>query len=301
MEWAWLETFLVAAEEENFHRAAARLNLTQPAVSQHVRRLETHLGVALFERRPHAVVLTAAGRRLVLHARRLRTDLEQAVAELGRLRDGLTEALTLAVSPLVAATTLPRWMEAFAPGHPRLEWSVEVMDTPAVGRQVARGDADVGLTREGLSHPDLTVERILADPVVLVAPAGAQDHDGIPEGLDELLLSYPLLTHNHPEYWDGLVRRVRSAHPRLRTMRVSHVHVTLRFVEEGMGVSFLPLSAVRRELLRGTIREVPSTQQLPVAATYLVLRRDPPPLALAFARAVAAHTARTGGAPATPR
>ncbi len=298
MDWDWLETFQVAAEEENFHRAAQRLNLTQPAVSQHVRRLEAHLGVELFDRRARRVALTPAGRRFLRHALRLRQELERATAELRRLRDGLVEALGLAVSPLVATTTLPRWMEAFAREHPRLEWSVEVADAPAVAARLLHGEADVGLVREALAHPELAVRRVLEDPVILVAPADAQDHDGAPAGLGELLESHPLLTHNHPEYWETLLRDLAARHGSIRTMRVSDVHVTLRFVEEGMGISFLPLSAARRELLRGTIREVPTADPLPVAATYVALRRPVAPLADAFARAVADHARRTGALPA---
>lgn len=83
-----------------------------------------------------------------------------------------------------------------------------------------------------------------------------------------------ILTHNHPVYWDELVSQIRRQYEHVRTMIVSQVHITKRFIEEGLGVSFLPKSTVTRELLEGRMQEVRvEGMDLPVAATYLVYNK----------------------------
>ena len=90
-------------------------------------------------------------------------------------------------------------------------------------------------------------------------------------GWVDLIGRHLLLTGNHPIYWDPLLVAVSRRQPHLRTLAVDRVDVTKRLLEEGLGVSFLPLSSVVRELAEGRLVTVPVDMELPTAATYLIL------------------------------
>ncbi len=267
----WLDTFLAAAELEHFGRAAERLGLSQPAVSAHIAKLEAALGVPLFVRTGRAVRLSPAGRRFRPYAAEALARLSAGAQALDMARQGLTAELTLAVSPLVAATTLPLWVRSFAGEEQHVAFTVRVEESRAIPDLVAEGMVDLGLSREPTELRRLVSRPLLWEPVVLTAPSDAYDLDGPPLSLGELVTRYPLLTHNHPGYWDAVAAAVRRLWPAARLLPVSQVAVTLAWIEEGMGMSFLPWSAVRRAILRGTVLEVPVSElTIPEAATYLV-------------------------------
>jgi LysR family transcriptional repressor of citA len=229
--------------------------------------------VTLFERRGRSVQLNAAGRRFLPYAEQLMDISLRGKEDLARWQQGYQHTLTVAVSPLIATTFLPDCVHRFTRQHPDVEFSIQILESRDILSHVLHGNCDFGLSRMRVQHPQVTCDPIASDPVVLVAPADPDDLESPPPDPAELFREYPVLTHNHPEYWDDLLLALRTKY-HLRTMRVSQVHVTLHWVTQRLGVSFLPLSIIRRELLRGTIQEVPIPDvPLPVTHTYLVADR----------------------------
>ncbi|CAB1128838.1 transcriptional regulator CitR (LysR family) [Candidatus Hydrogenisulfobacillus filiaventi] len=285
MDLDWVQTFLVAAQEENFHRAAARLNLAQPTVTQQIRKLEQHLGMSLFERRGRRVVLTQAGRRFLGHARTLLDTFESGLDDLIRWHQGYRQRLGIAVSPLVATTVLPRWIRRFGAQHPQVEFDIQVMESRDILDSVLRQEAAVGLSRQAVRHAHAVCWPLYPDPVMLVAPPGSRE--AYPD-LAALLQHLPVLSDNHPEYWDGILLSLRRRYPMVRSMRVTQVHVTIHWIQEGLGVSFLPASTVRTAIERRQLAvfPVPEDLPLPVAHTYLVHAAAPHVLAARFAELV---------------
>src|SRR4051794_769030 len=102
-----LRSFVAVAEELHFGRAAARLHLSQPPLSVHVKRLEADLGVRLFERTNRRVTLTAAGVELLGRARRLLEDADRAVAEVQRVARGETGLVTVGYTSTATHVVLP--------------------------------------------------------------------------------------------------------------------------------------------------------------------------------------------------
>jgi LysR family transcriptional regulator, hydrogen peroxide-inducible genes activator len=121
MELYQLEYFLEAALQQNFTRAAQKLNLAQAALSEQMRKLETELGTQLFHRGRRETVLTAAGETLRVHAEGLLERAQaarQAVSDLAGLRGG---RLTIGAIPSVSACLLPAAIAAFRKKHPLVE------------------------------------------------------------------------------------------------------------------------------------------------------------------------------------
>jgi DNA-binding transcriptional LysR family regulator len=169
MELRQLAAFVAVADELHFGRAAERLGVVQPAVSQLVRRLERELGVVLFERSSHHVALTGAGAELVPAARRALSARDELVAaapalvrgEQGELRIGTSEGLGSTLNLLVAR---------FADKRPNAGIRLEAIHTPAKLRDVRDGDLDVAFVRAPLETAGLRVVELWREPLVAVLP-----------------------------------------------------------------------------------------------------------------------------------
>lgn len=287
MDLDWLQTFVTAAAEGNLRRTADKLHLAQPTVTQHIQKLEAACGFALFDRVGRQVVLNPAGRRFCAYASDVLSRYSDGLEDLSRLHQGYDVSLTILCSPLIATTYLPRWVQGYRAEHPSVEFVIEIVDSHAILDRLLDGPADLALTRIPSMHAHLTTTALYADPVVMVAPKSRTDTDEIPQSGADLLHREVVFTHCHPGYWDELVVKLRRQIPSLRTLKVSQVHVALHWVAEQMGVSFLPMSTIRRDVLRGTVEEIPFPQlELPVAQTYLLEPKQAAPSAREFARYV---------------
>lgn len=272
MDLRVLRTFQTAARLLNFHRTAEKLYLAQPTVTAHIRQLEEALGQKLFERDGRRLRLTPAGQRFLPRAEAILAVYDESLQDLLRWSQGYRSRLVLVVSPLVARSTLPRAIKHFTAEHPDVEVEVRIGESQEVGTAIAAGDADLGLSRMPPAERDTRAFVLYSDPVLLVMPTDGGDLDSPPPDYAEVLQTYRLLTHNHPLYWDDLLLAIRARGLKVRTMVVTQVDIAKRFIEEGLGVSFLPESTVARELIEGRLMEVPVPDlPLPVSATYVVL------------------------------
>lgn len=272
MNLNWLRTFVAAATYENFREASEKLYLAQPTVTVHIQQLEKSLGSKLFVKSGRRVVLSEAGRQFLPYAKTMVEHYNDSLQHMSGWNQGYYKKLTLAVSPLLAATILPYVLQQFMKQHPSIEVVVEVSESNEIGEMVAEGNADLGLSRMAAIQPHLTSEKMGPDPIVLVVPHDGGDAESSPPlSLYEYCKDTTLLTHSHPGYWDELLLELRAKYEGIRTMVVSQVHITKRFIEEGLGFSFLPRSSVQRELLEGRMLEIDTDEvRLPTVYTFMV-------------------------------
>lgn len=265
-----LRTFTVAARLLNFRRTAEKLYISQPTVTAHIKKLEAALGCELFRRDGRGIRLTAAGRRFLPDAVSILERYDNSVSALARWLEGRSSTLNIAASPLIARSILPRIIRKFTADHPEIELSLDIVESEKVASMVVDGQAQVGLSRIQHSEPGVTVSVLYRDPVLLVAgPDLVKDRPNA--DWRTLLQHNVLLIKNHPGYWDEILMElsIREIYP--KTVVVTDVDITKHFIEEGVGLSFLPESAVRRELSQGRLAAVETPGlELPVAATYLV-------------------------------
>lgn len=150
MELRHLRYFIAAAEEEHFGRAAERLHVTRPAVSQIVADLESELGVVLFERLAHRIKLTAAGRTLLPQLQMLMADLKQAFVVTKRVGEGKTGALNVGYGTLTLLHPLFRAaVKRFHDQYPDVTLSLVELATSEQPKALSEGKIHAGFMHLG--------------------------------------------------------------------------------------------------------------------------------------------------------
>ncbi|MBL0386718.1 LysR family transcriptional regulator [Tumebacillus sp. ITR2] len=272
MDVKLLRTFEMMAKELNFHRTAERLFLAQPTVSVHIRQLEEQVGYPLFERSGRKVRLTAAGERFRLHAQRILQAHDEALSDLARWKAGYDDRLDLLLSPVCAEHLLPPLWKQFATVHPNVEVRIYTTRSPSVGPGIAAGRSHVGIGLLPSQHPDTETSIFTEGEVVLVAPRSI---DPARTDYREVLLDHPLLTENHPEYWEQILHQLHETQAPIRPMPVNQTHITRKLIIEGLGVSFLPRMAIEEDLREGRLVELPTPDlRLPRVSTYIITPRN---------------------------
>jgi DNA-binding transcriptional LysR family regulator len=169
MELKHLRFVIALAEELHFGRAAARLYISQPPLSQHIKRLENELGTKLFVRTKRKVQLTEAGEILVEQGRRILTDVDRAIQSVANVGHG--ESGSLRIGSLNSARhTLPDAIRVFARKYPHVR--IDLLGIPASERIEAlrAGRIDIGFLDLPMEDPYLAVKPLFSDPLVAAFP-----------------------------------------------------------------------------------------------------------------------------------
>jgi DNA-binding transcriptional LysR family regulator len=293
VELRQLRSFVLVAEELHFRRAAERLRLSQPSVSQHVRSLEAELGASLFNRNRRGVSLTAAGATLLSEARELLAHADRAalrtravgLGQEGRLRLSLTRSLTGGIAGVI--------VDEFRARYPDVELDLAVGNTMLHVEQLHAGDIDVGFVRPPLEDPGLEELVLGREAMVCVLPEGhpLTEHDTVvPEDLrGDPLVWWP--EHHGPGAWRE-VRRIVCGEPpwppidRIEPEEERIVHA----VAEGAGISFIMLERSRSLRVPGAVYRR-FAQPEPTMGIAIAWRRGDPLPTLARLRDVAASVA----------
>jgi LysR family cyn operon transcriptional activator len=168
MELRHLRYFLAVAEAGSFSRAADRLGISQPTLSQQMRDLEAGLRVSLFQRRGKRILLTSAGLIFQEHARAILRQLESFLQELSNEPQQLRGALHLGVVPILNVPLVPHLLGLFAAKHPGISMIVDEISSTEIETALEEGRMDVGLGFVTRYSPNLRYERLCTDEFALV-------------------------------------------------------------------------------------------------------------------------------------
>lgn len=269
MNIKWIKTFIVAAKYENFRKTSEELFLTQPAITKHIKRLEAYLNVQLFERNGKIIYLSPAGYRFLPYATEIILKYEKGLDEFEAWKQGYKRKLTIATAPQIASSILPPTLRGFMDQNPDIEVFINVLKSYEIGKEISVGRADLGLTRIKPIQANIDCHIIHEEPVILVGPTIDE------KKYDEktILQKYKLITHNHPDYWDSLLNDIKRNYPSVRTMKVNQIEITKRFIEQRLGISYLPYTMVREEIKMNKLLEIsPDKIDLPTSLTYVLTK-----------------------------
>jgi DNA-binding transcriptional LysR family regulator len=273
--------FVALAEELHFGRAAARLHMTQPPLTQAIAGLESALGVRLFDRSRRSVQITPAGATLLPEVRELLAR-AQALPELARAAAaGELGRLRLAFVSTVGFDLLPRWVRAFRRQWPQVALELIEATGDVQLDLLARGEVDAGfvLHSPGFSAAGLTQMLIASEPLVVALP---ESHSLATEDRPTLktLLSEPLVIFPRrilPSLYDTVFALYNAAGrvPQVAQEAIQ-MQTIVNLVSAGLGLAWVPES-VRQFQRPGVVyRPVvwPRGRAVPACETSLVWRPD---------------------------
>ncbi len=173
MELRHIRYFLAVAEEQNFTRAAAKLGIGQPPLSQQIRDLENEIGAALFHRVPHGAELTEAGSAFLPEARAAITSAEKAKLAAQRATRGETGRLALGFTASSAFNTaVSGTIRRFRGQWPDVSLSLTEMNSNWLMEKLMRQEIDAAFIRPGLEDPrDVQLKRLADEPMLIALPA----------------------------------------------------------------------------------------------------------------------------------
>jgi DNA-binding transcriptional LysR family regulator len=170
LELRHLRYFVAVAEELHFGRAARRLHLAQPPLSQQIRKLEEILGYPLFVRTSRSVKLTTAGEAFLQSAHRTLSKVQRDVDDARSIGRGEVGSLHVGFIGSAMLTGLPGVLRAYRETYPRVRLHLHESFTARVIEGLQDGTLDAGILRDGDSVEGLTVTTIFSEPFVVVLP-----------------------------------------------------------------------------------------------------------------------------------
>jgi len=172
VELRHLHAFLVVAEELHFGRAAARLGIAQPPLSQQIKRVEEAVGHRLFDRDTRNVSLTPAGTAFAETARSILQQLSAGIARAREVGSGKAGRIVIGFTPTTALRLLPRLVPAFRAANPKIEVElIELMPAPLF-EALRTGRIDAAILRDPTPMPDVVPTLLHEEAYVAVLPAG---------------------------------------------------------------------------------------------------------------------------------
>jgi DNA-binding transcriptional LysR family regulator len=254
MELRHLKYFVAVAEEGHFGRAARRLFISQPPLSRQIRDLEEEVGVRLFERGRDRVRLTEAGRQFLEGARQTLVQADRTVALAKGAAEGKSGFLSIGYIPTGDLGVIPRVLLPFRKRYPKIELELRSLAVTPQIEELRRERIHLGFLRLPVHAPDLRIEHVHAEPLIVALqkghPLARVSRVPLSRLASEDFLIFP--RRLAPTYYDEIISFFRKAgfSPKIGH-EVESLQTQLALVSAGLGFALLPASV--REIRRNGV------------------------------------------------
>jgi DNA-binding transcriptional LysR family regulator len=245
MELRHLRYFLAVAEERHFGRAAERVGIGQPPLSQQIQAFERELGTQLFRRVPRNIELTDAGEVLLKHARWILARADEAIHDVGRASRGELGKLCVGFTPGASFSPfVPETIRAFQRAHPALSVTLREHDSDALFQAIAEGEVDAAFVRPPSPDPErISLDALFEEEMLVALPYGHSLGKSTSVSLASLSNQPFILFPRRigPGMHDQIIMACREAGftPRV-VQEAPQVHSAINLVAAGIGVSIVP-------------------------------------------------------------
>lgn len=245
MELRQLRYFMIVAEELHFGRAAKRLQMTQPPLSQQILQLEGELGVKLFERSKRNVALTNAGVTFLEEVRQILRKLEEAKALAQRVQSGTAGQLVLGFVGSATFSILPVVVRGFQQQFPDVDIILQEMPTPTQIDALHNKEIDIGFVRPPIFDPLLSLKSVFQESCIAVVPNSHPFSERTSISIEELRNEQFILVEREiwPNWYDDIILKCHNAGfcPNIR-QGVKEIQTVIGLVASGLGISIVPKS-----------------------------------------------------------
>ena len=254
MEIHQLRYFIAVADEGSFSRAAAKVRVAQPSLSQQIRKLEAEVGQPLFDRLPRSVVLTEAGRCLIDYARQILASIGDARRCVDELKGEVAGALAVGAISTIAPYVLPELVVTFQKHYPQVTLEIVEDVTAGITRRIEAGELDVALASTCPQSPTLRRESLASEPLLALVPEGHPLAKKTMVELDDLKSQRFLLLHEMHCLSQQVNHLLESR--RLRpeiALAGSQLSTIANMVAASIGVSIVPQLMVKHYATPGCV------------------------------------------------
>jgi len=230
--------FLTIAEEGNISKAAERLHMAQPPLSQQLKLLEEELGVILFQRNTRRMQITDAGQLLQSRAQQIIELMEKTSKELNDLKEGSQGVLSIGTISSAGETLVPIVVQDFHKAYPGVDFRIKESSTFEILELVKRGVVEVGVIRTPFNLETFDHISLPEEPMMAAAMDSLLDMNKTSMNLDELK-GKPLLFHNR--YANNIEEACRKSgfEPKVKC-RIDDTRTMLNWASGGMGIALIP-------------------------------------------------------------
>jgi DNA-binding transcriptional LysR family regulator len=262
MDMRHLRSFVAVAEELSFSRAAERLHISQPPLSQHIKALESEIGVQLLARTKREVRLTDAGAVFLRESRLLLDQLRTAVNTTVRTANSDAGALRVGVATAALFSVMPRFMTLMREAFPHVDISVNDMQSQDQVVAVAQGMLDLGIVHVRPDRMKLSHAPIFSEALVAVVPdrhwLATKPDFRLEDLANEAMVG---LSREHgPAVFDAVVACCHTAgfSPEIRHTARNPLTI-FQMVQLGFGISLVPRAYAQSAFPGVRFRELPAT------------------------------------------
>ena len=284
-----LKYFLAVAEEKSFSRAAERLHISQPPLSQQIMKLESELGVRLFTRTTRSFELTVAGKALMVEAAELLAKMRMTIDTIRQIDRGEVGRLRVGIVGSAMWGPIPSMLEQFQSQFPRVTWTIHELGPNDQWEALRNRQIDVGFWREPRIEPEVLKQANLRQDLcfpenVCVAmnekhPLASQDAIELIDIANEPMLTLHLTQSADPRYLIPCC--VNAGFEPMIFQEAAEPQTLLAMVGAGLGVALLPQTTGR--IGWPGVKFMPIRTNPPSANLYIsYLAQDDAPVVRAF-------------------
>ncbi len=308
MDLRRLRYFVAVAEELHFGRAAEKLHMSQPPLSQQIRRLELELGAKLLERNKRRVNLTEVGRAFYHRAKMILDSSQIAIKEVQQMATGQHDAIRLGFMSAIMLAYFPPFLRAFHEEYPQVSLHFQQLSSDAQYEALVDGRIDLGFvdaapgqTDSQMRRDNIDMQIAMRNRLAVALPAGHHLTRKRVLPLRELANEPFILLRRHtfPSFFDKVIALCQRANfsPKIAAEGES-LPVVLAYVAAGVGVSILPQPA--RLSFKPYVSFV-ELQELAHVDIFMVTRIEPPSQAVQALRSKVIENFRAHRADARER
>lgn len=247
MDIQQLRYFIAVAQELHFNRAAAKMHVTQPTLSQQIQKLEKELGAPLLERSPQSTRLTAAGKKFLPHALSVLDQLQKGVQELREDADAVSGTVRVGVIPTIGPYLMPEMIIRLGKTAPRVRMELHEETTSVLLEKLRAGNLDVGILALPVEDRGISSRVLKQEPFFLAVPEKHRLASKKAVTRQDVLQEKLLILKEGHCFGQQSIQFCKLARTDARVVfEGSSLTSVLALAEAGEGVTFVPQMAVSR-------------------------------------------------------